>query len=200
MISKQFIQILSFTSLLSTIPFTTYPMNNLSNETIVLHIAPHLNRVERDTFKTVSKKYNNLIPSQDKLNTLLATLDRKYDSLKFNATRQQGAFVSTNEEIYELFIKNQQKISKRLLHKYKRETYDTIFNYGILADNLLFIKWLLNEMKPHYNGSYLASSINFSKQNNCHQITQVLEQYKKDHTPETYKSYLMGKYGNDWCP
>ena len=167
---------------------------------IMIHcVPPYLNRVDLDTLRITCKKYNESIPSQDQLNILCIEAHKEMNLEKVNHLRQQGAFLSINEEIYELFNKKERKISRLLLHTYKTETYETILHYGIIANNSLFIEWLLKELKPLYNGRLLTKSIDFAQNQDCHKITQMLEHYKRDNTPRI-NDYYYARWAGDWCP
>jgi len=191
-----------FLIIFSIITIHTCAMNIeiIPNDIILYHISTRLNRIDKDNFRNTNIKYKSMILPQSTLNKLYAQACQNNDSEQMDQWRQQGA-LHAHEEIYNSFMENRTSLSKYLLDEIKVIgsirtciDLDPIFTYGIKANNILFITFLLKEMKPLYFHACIGNAITLSKQRGYDNITQLLETYittEKDRNQHIFKASIF---------
>lgn len=169
-------------------------INRLTDDLIVYHIGPHLDRLDRNNFRLTNVKHFQLILPQALLNANYAQACEDNNTPKIIEWRKQGA-LKLYEEVCALAFHNQ--LNKRLLaeklcsHYPKTSIIIDGLAYAITQNNLSFVQWILNTSRPPYRSRELRSLINFSVRINRCAITTYLNHYidREKYEEERNESY-----------
>jgi hypothetical protein len=155
-------------------------MSILTNDLILYHIGPHLNRLDRNNFRLTNKRHSELILCQALLNANYQHACENNNTPEIIKWRNQGA-LKPYEEICALALHKQsnRKLLAKKLWAHHPKTSITIdgLAYAITQNNLPFVQWILNTSNPAYWSHAVDSAINLSAKLNCRAITTYLKYY-----------------------
>lgn len=173
-------------------------MDRLPDDLIIYHIGPRLDRLDRNNFRLINKRYSHLILCQALLNADYAWACEDNNTLKIVECRKQGA-LKLYEEVCALALHklpNRRILAKKICSRYPNAsiTIDGLA-YAIRQNDLAFARWILDVSKPDHWSRGLRSSIKFSKKLNRDAITRYLKNYidQKEHNEklsEIYTRYI----------
>lgn len=170
----------------------THAMNNITKDIILYHIAPRLDRQDKNSLKSTHKQLYRFVIRQNILNKHYQEAYINNNKQEMNKWREKGALF-LDEETYLLFLNKKQKIAKNILpactEKIGNNRWDlfAVFFYGIAKNNQDYILWLLNTKKPTYDAVLLEKAINHANYLQYTDIVDQLELYIKINTPKPYQ-------------
>jgi hypothetical protein len=179
-------------------------MEMLSDDIIIYDISPRLNRLTKNSYKCINKKFSELIISQDILNKNY-TIAKKNNNLAMMLEWRKKGALSIHEEVYNIFTENK-KLSAKMLwfqHTNTPEPFcvESAFAYGISMNNKPFITFLLEESQPSHDSNIITVTIALSKKFERREIIATLEKYVEQNKKPKYPyCYGMGAYHDSVMP